>query len=327
MKFKLLSITVLVVLLSACTISESKKDNQIDPVIKNQIHKLNKQIVNALVENKPENVLSICSDKMLKKKEEIKVLMQLLKGNINNNQFKILNEYYQKNAARKHIGVVNSGKTSNHDYQIRFDSRNNEMYVLVGYFEDSMVQKCFTFIYGKNGNDWKLNNLQGGILKIMQKDAVDWYELAKSDYKKGYMMDAVCKIGLSTQLLKPANQMWKYQKENEIQTFEQKITKQTYTSYKFPITVESVKTKPVIFRVFLQAMDHGYYPLILYTTSIDLKDIPKLSEECNKIHDDIGKLFNGIKENNKLILYRPSNAIPTGREKSNQYGFIKMNKE
>jgi len=325
MKIKIFSILLLVIIMSACTLGETKKDSRIDPQIKKQIHLLNSQIVLGLVENKPNYVLTLCSENLLKKKSDIKVLMQLLTGNLKKHNFKILNEYYQKNASKKNMASVSSTQTDNHEYQIRYESLNKEMYVVVSYFEDSINQKCFTFIYGKYGNIWKLNNMQAGILKIMNKDAFDWYKLAKSDYDKGYLIDAICKIGISTQLLKPANQLWKYKKENEILTFEEKVTKQTYSTYHFPITVDSVKTKPVIFRVYAQNIPEGYFPSILYTTTIDMKDIPKLSMECNELHKYIGKLFKGITSNNKMILYRPMKSIPTGTETVKQYGFIKKN--
>ena len=325
MKLNFILSSLLLVLLTSCSPSETKKDNQIDPQIKKQIHILNERIIEGFVENKPEKVLTLCSDKLLGKREDIKVLMQLVSSRLKKQDFKILNEYYQKNASKKNIAVVSSGITSQHDYQIRYESLNKEMYVVIGYFKDSADQKCFTFMYGKTGNNWKLNNLQAGILKIMNKDAIDWYQLAKSDYNKGYLIDAICKTGISTQLLKPANQLWKYRIENEILAFEQKVTKETYTRYHFPITVSEVNTKPVIFRVYSQNIPEGYFPSILYTTSIDMNDIPKLSRECDEIHSQIGKLFKGITTNNKMILYRPMKSIPSGNEKAKQYGFIKKN--
>ena len=326
MKYNLICTPLIAILLTACTFSETKKDNQIDPLIKEQIHVLNKQISDALVENNPNKVLAVSSDRLLEKKEEVIKLMQLLMGILKKPNFKVLNEYYQKNASKKHENVVSSANNNPHDYQIRYESLNKEMYVVVGYFEDKIDQKCFTFIYGKYGNEWKLNNMQAGILKIMNKDAIDWAQLAKSNYEKGYFIDALCKIGISTQLLKPANHLWKYKQENEILSFEQKVTKQTYTTYHFPLTVDYVETKPVIFRVYAQAMSEGYFPMIIYTTSIDLNDVPKLSKECNEMHEKIGMLFKGIDTNNKMILYKPMKSIPTGTETGKEKCFVKMTK-
>jgi hypothetical protein len=197
------------------------------------------------------------------------------------------------------------------------------MYVVVGYFGDKTDQKCFTFIYGKRGSIWKLNNIQAGILRIMNKDAIDWYQTAISDFQKGYYMDAVCHIGISTQLLNPLNHQWKYQKEKEIEAFEQEVTKKAYSTYHFPLTVGYVPTKPVIFRIHSQVVTEGYFPLILYTTTIDLNDIPALSKECDEIHKNIGKLFKGIDIDNTYILYSPVKTIPVGPNTTQQHGFIR----
>jgi len=322
MKFNLLGISLLAISLTACSFSESKKDNQIDPKIKNQIHVLNNRIVSGFVENNSQKVLVLCSDRLRDKRRDIKKLMDVLKGNLKMQNFRILNEYYQKNTAKKNVGEVGTDDNPNHDYRIKYQAGNKEIYVVVADFEDSLYQKSFTFIYGKYGDDWKLNNLQAGIIKIRNKDAFDWYQVAKSDYQKGYFIDAICHIGLSTQLLKPGNQLWKYKNEDEIQSFEQKITKQIYGKYKFPLTVNDVETKPVIFRVYSQIINTGCFPLVLYTTSIDLKDIPALSLECREIHKNIGRLFKGIDINNSTILYQPSKTATTDTEPTRSYGFM-----
>jgi len=73
-------------------------------------------------------------------------------------------------------------------------------------------------------------------------------------------------------------------------------------------------------------MENGYFPMILYTTSINLNDTISLSKECDEIHSKIEKQFNGITKNNKLILYRAYKTIPNGNEQVEQYGFIRKNK-
>lgn len=326
MKLNFLSISLLALLLSACSMSETKKDNKIDPRIKNDIHILNKRIVDGLVENKIQHILPICSDRLRDRKGEIKRLMRLVKGSIKKSDFRILNEFYQKNVAKKGVATLSSGKGNMHDYQIRYDSRNKEMYVVVAYFQDSLYQKSFTFFYGKQNNEWKLTNLQAGALKIMHKDAVDWYLQAKSEYQQGDLMDAMCHIGLAIQILNPVNHMWEYTKEKEIQSFEQKLTKETYSKYNFPHTVDYVETKPVIYRVYSQIMPEGCLPLVLYTTTINLKNVPELAKECNAMHEKIGQLFKGIDKNNKTIIYRPLKNAPTGTDTDNKYVFMMKNK-
>jgi hypothetical protein len=326
MKFNYLFVSVLAISLTACSFKESKKDEQIDPVIKSQIHILNNQIVDGIVKNKPADIFFVSGKRLLEKRHDIEKLLLIVKGHLKKQDFRILNEYYQKNMAKKHIAEVNSGEADAHEYSIRYESLNKEMYVVVGYFKDNPDQKCFTFFYGKQGNSWKLNYIEAGIYKKMNKDAVDWYQLAQSDYKKGYLIDAMCNMELSTQLLKPANHIWHYAKEKEIQDFERKVSFEVYSKHPFPLTIDYVKTKPRIFKVFPQAMVDGYFPLISYTTTIDLGNSHELAMECNEIDKNIESLFKGLNKNNKKVLYRPYKTIPTGVDNSQQPGFIKENK-
>ena len=293
--------------------------------MKSQIHMLNTRIIEGFNENNPDKVFSICSDKLLDKKGDLNNLMQLVKGRLKISDFEILNEFYQKNASANVNTQVLTGKTNNHDYIIGFESFNKEIYVSVGYFKDDLYEKSITLIYGKYGNTWKLNIINLGVLRIMKKDAFDWYQVAKINFDKGYLIDAVCNLGIANQVLKPANQQWQYQKEKEILEFGQKVIAQTYKKHTFPITINYVNTKPSIFRIIPQGMENGYFPMISYTTSINLNDTISLSKECDEIHSKIEEQFNGITKNNKLILYRAYKTIPNGNEQVEQYGFIRKN--
>ena len=132
------------------------------------------------------------------------------------------------------------------------------------------------------------------LRRIMDKDAFDWYQAAQQNYEKGYLIDAVNDLVLANQLLKPANQFWQYQKEKEIQEFGQKVMADINNKFTFPMTVDYVKTKPQIFNIYPQGMNEGYFPMIRYTTSIDLSDTITLRKECDEIHSKIGDLYYGI---------------------------------
>lgn len=323
MKKNNLYVLLIAVLMTACTFSGTNKDDQIDPNIKMQIHALNSKLIEGLNENNPEKVFSICSDKLLEKKGDLNNLMQIVKGRLKINDFEILNEFYQRNAASNINAQVMTGKTNDHDYIIGYEALSKEMFVSVGYFKDDLYEKSITFIYGKYGNEWKLNIINLGVLKIEKKDAFDWYQIAKSNYNKDYLIDAICNIGIATQLLKPANQLWQYQKEKEIVEFAQKLNTQAHDKYTLPLTIEYVNSKPQIFKIIPQGMAEGYFPMIMYTTSINFNDTVSLSKECDEIHCKIDEFFNGVKVNNRMIFYRAFKSIPNGNEQVEQYGFIR----
>ena len=324
----ILGIFTALVFFTSCHGGGTWKDNNIDPKIKEEIHELNNQILDGFTEGNQDKIFSICSDKLLEQgKNNLSILIQQSKTKFPKDKFTILNEYYQKNSSENVQTNVMSGISGDHDYVIGFNALNSESFISVGYFKDDFWESSVVFIYGKYGNKWKLNIMQLGVLKLMNKDAFDWYNVSKSNYEKGYLIDAINDLTLANQIMKPANEMWQYQKEKEIIDFGQKVMAEINSKYSFPMTVDYVKSKPQIFRIFPQGMAEGYYPTIQYTTNLDLNDSIILSKECDEIHSRIGELYKGIDKSKKMIFYRAFKSIPTGTTPVENFGFIRRYKE
>ena len=301
MRKSIWSILTVTVLFTSCRLGGTWTAEHIDPKIKTEIHELNNQIIEGFVEENKEKVFSIFSDQLIEQtkndagvKNFVNILMREAKNRISKDKFVILDEFLQKNTTSNMQTNVFTGISGDHDYTISFKSFTSESFISVGYFKDDLKQTCIVFIYGKYGDKWKLNIMQVGLLKIMNKDAYDWYEVAKSDYKKGYLIDAINDMTIANQILIPANEVWHYQKEKEIREFGQKIFAEVNSKYPLPLCVDYVNTKPQIFRVFPQETTDGYFPAIFYTTTFDLKDSIKLSKECDEIHSRIGEIYKGI---------------------------------
>ena len=262
---------------------------------------------------------------MEKSKSNLSNIIKQGNQRFSKNEFKILNEFYQKNTKKNTLTRVWTSLSGDHDYTIGFKALNKESFVTVGYFENDLNQVCLTLIYGKYGRKWKINIISIGTLRIMNKDAFDWYEIAKSDYEKGYLIDAANDLSLANQLLKPANEYWNYQNAKEITKYRDIVKAKIYGQFTFPLTVEYVKTKPQIFQIYPQEINEGYFPMILYTTKNSMSDTIKLSKECDELHKKIGDLFKGIDKNNKMIFYRAYRSIPNDTTEVENYGFIRRN--
>ena len=115
MKRSFLSPILFVLLFSACSVSETKKDNQIDPQIKEEIHVLNNRILDGIVENKISRILPDFDDRLKDNKKVVLQLMEVVKGALKVKDYRIMNEFYQKNAAKKGIATVSSGTGNLHD--------------------------------------------------------------------------------------------------------------------------------------------------------------------------------------------------------------------
>ena len=81
--------------------------------------------------------------------------------------------------------------------------------------------------------------------------------------------------------------------------------------YQYPIVIENVPTKPMIFRIFSQDMNDGSYPMVYYVSHIKLADTGALRKENNELKKVIGKLIPGIDKDKKYVLYSAFNQLPS----------------
>jgi hypothetical protein len=320
MKQGLIIISGLLLLMS-CSVGGQWSDENIDPKVKAEINEFNKHIIDGLSTKDPEKIKSVASDKLLEQAKDLETMVTSGNWTIDPTKFRIKNQFYLKKSADGTDSRVFTGLTGDHDYTIHFKAINKEMFISVGYLEDDLQSLALTMVYGKYDDNWKLNILQIGLLDIENKDAIDWYRLAQENFNKGNLVDAALDFTLVSQCLKPANQLWQYGLESEINDFGQKVNQEVNKTYNFPITVETIKSKPQIFQVFPQGMSEGFHPSVYYVTALNLNDTTALSKECTEIHKNIGQVFKGLDRDKKYIFYRAFERLPTNNENVNNYGF------
>jgi len=205
---------------------------------------------------------------------------------------------------------------------IQYKALNKEMYVsllLPNGLENDML---LLVIYGKYGNNWKINIIQFGEYSYFGKLAPDYYKLAKDCYNKSYLIDAVNYIGLAKLCLRPATVFFQYQRENEINEFYDKIMNEVNSKYKFPLTIDNIASKPKVFSIFPQMMNEGFFPMVYYLTDINLKDTTALELENEKVKKEVGRLFPGIDQDKKFVFYWAFNEVPDGKKLVEHYGYI-----
>lgn len=310
-------------LLMGCSVGGQWSDENIDPKVKAEINEFNNHIIDGLATKNPDKIKSVASEKLLEQSKDLETMVMSGNWKIDPTKFQIKNQFYLKKSADGTDSRVFTGLTGDHDYTIHFKAINKEMFISVGYLEDDLQRLALTMIYGKYGDNWKLNILQIGLLDIENKDAIDWYRQAQENFNKGNIVDAALNFTLASQCLKPANQIWQYGLESEINDFGQKVNQEVNKTYTFPITVESIKSKPQLFRVFPQGMNEGFHPSVYYVTTLNINDTTALSKECTELHKQIGQVFKGLDQDKKYIFYRAFEKLPTNNEEVNNYGFLR----
>ena len=92
--------------------------------------------------------------------------------------------------------------------------------------------------------------------------------------------------------------------------------------YKLPMTLENIKRKPKIFKVYQQVTKDGFFPMVSYLTNINLKDTVALRLENYSVRKEVDSIFTGIDKDKKYIFYWAFNKIPVDTTTEERYGFI-----
>jgi hypothetical protein len=316
----------LITALLGCNGAAFWKDENIASETKQEINKLNDQIIDGFIQGKQNLVLEVCSEKLKdKSKDDLLGLIMQVGNTLDKSHFKIKNQFQIKNTSEGALTQAMSGLSGDKDYIIKYQIESKESFITVGYFESDHSSLAFTTVYEKNGSKWELDILNIGQLTIDNKDAYDWYRIAKNNYDKGYLVDAANDIAILSQILQPAGKYWQYQKEQEMKSFIDRVMAEINNRYKFPLVLDHVSSKPEIFRIAPQPIDEGIFPFVLYTTKIDIGDTASLAKECDNVHERIGNTFPGLDKNNKYIFYRAYNKVPRDGDTTRYFGMIRKN--
>lgn len=309
---------------SACNVTGTWTDNNIDPRIGDAVEQINIRTVSSLQSNDPEALVSLCSDPLLAvaNKEALTNLVHIAHDIIpDKSRFEIKKRFYLETASRDAPVKVAPEATGDHNYEITFRTNTSETMVMVGEFIHAHQTVLLLTIYGKYDGQWKLNILKVGANKLLHKDAVAWYKDARSSYVSGDTIDAVNKLAIADKLLRPGGEYWVYDKEKEIREWIADLKQVASKQYQFPIKL-MVNRQPVsIFGISLQVLDN-YYPEITYISTLPLRDAKAQERECDSVHNQVQKMFPYLARNNDTILYRAFSDVPkTGKEQS--YGFAR----
>jgi len=301
-------------------------NDRIDPTVKETVDNLNKKLFNSVRTNDIAGVKQLMSPPLLDKLgKRIDTLINSVGSSFNSPEFETVDDFYIKNSTTNINDHLISIKDTN-NYTIDFTALNKEMFVSLLTTKNLPLNYVILAIYGKYGNEWKLNIIHFGTYSMFNKIAPDYYNEAQKQYDAGNLVDAVDMIAVASQLAKPLDEYLKYNANDKIQDFNSKVMKEAMAKYPLPLTINGVKTKPHIFHISPQFVGNGpitgILPLISYKSEIKLTDTVALKAENEAIQKEIVKTFKGIDQNKKAIIYQAYNQIPDGKTLVKRYGFI-----
>lgn len=89
------------------------------------------------------------------------------------------------------------------------------------------------------------------------------------------------------------------------------------------MVLDNITTKPQVFHINYELVSNeGFFPLICYSSSINIKDTIALKAENEKVKKEVNQIFLGINQNGKYIVYQAFNDIPQDIKKGVSFKMI-----
>lgn len=325
MKLRLLILLSMSALLQSCMYDDVKThaNKQIDAPLRNTIKAKNDSLLEAFVVSDNKALKQLASENF-KKDMHIKikdVIWPFRNGQLTTN-YTVVDEYHCL-----HGKANNNTKLESSDNGYSFIFRNNEKesYVSLlkctyGTTDDYMV----TIIYGRQGNDWKIDHIGVSFMGLYGKTAKDYFELAQKEEKSGMLFNAFFYIDAAEDMLEPSGKMLVYNEAERIDFYHKKYKDAVNGKYRFPMILDMLPTNPSVISIEPIKNAHGLCPLVNYATQVPVTDTESLQREYERIKKEMKSLVPDL--NGKYVYYRAYNLgdnAPDGNEAF--YNFEEVN--
>ncbi|QQL50387.1 hypothetical protein [Mucilaginibacter ginkgonis] len=201
---------------------------------------------------------------------------------------------------------------------LRLDSVARETYIALYIPKESANQKMISLVYGKFNYGWRLDKIELAPYTKNGRAAKELFDRARSQYARGYLVDAVNSMTGAIECATPSEELLPpdHSKTSALYGI---IVNQANDKYKFPLVLNNVPGKPVIFRIGTIEMKDGTYPTISYLSKISIKDTAAVREQNNAVKKIIGNVLKGIDKDKKYLVYYIYNEKPNSY--TNSYSF------
>ena len=249
-KYLITLASLAICLVSGCGIgaNTSQHNNEISSNLRTEIHEFNNAILKYLSSGNTNELKNVNFDSTIKFGDLERMRTQLAPL-IATAKFSSLDDYYiQYAGVGKTTFPIPSETDTSFTITIELENRNPCFVSLVptkGQFNDLM----FTFVYFKIGDTWNLRTFRVGNYLTANRNAVQWYEVAKSMANSNHTIPALLRLQIATSsILRPAPFI-QYDKEKEIIDFSKSLQEKFTQSHTFPLTLTEVSGRPTIYYI------------------------------------------------------------------------------
>lgn len=288
-----------------------------------QVTALHDQVIKALQQNKTHVVEGVLSEELKADHDAIHAFVERSSELLVNSKSKITDAYHVVNrGSDAAVSIISEDSSSADAFQIRYQAQTPESYVIVSTPNVQGDAYRIFMVFGKYEESWQLDILNMGRYTVAGKTAIDFYETAKEEEAKGHLTNAINAMVIATSIASPADPYWQYRAHDEMMAYNDALMQKALAAYPMPMSIESIATKPEIFKVMPQRVEDKICTMVKYRSSININDTVALAAENALLHDLMPATFKGIDSEVPYIFYRVYNEAPQEGVTVPYYGFV-----
>jgi hypothetical protein len=309
-KFKLLALACLVFSIQACSPPKPGvyKDDQISSGRRSDFHDLNKSALNYIKANSLKELQLMMSKEMIDNSGN-EHLVELMSNRLTDNPYDVLEEYYVVGKHKAKDSLPATGTDVNR-HALKYDTTSAETYYVFLAPKQSDSKYLISLVYSKLSYGWKITQMDLAEYTADGKTGPELVQLAKEEYDKKYLVNAVDNMSLAMKCLNPSA-VWEYPDTKATGDFYSKLLDEANKKVRYPLILSQLPTRPMVLSISMQRTDTWSAPAVWYMTHISIKDTNEVKKENLQIRKELSKLLPGIDKDNKYVLYDAFNEFPT----------------
>ncbi|MEL1245494.1 hypothetical protein AAEO56_14565 [Flavobacterium sp. DGU11] len=307
MKTRLLLLCLLFTVFQGCMFQSADiiSNNDIDIKLRETIKAKNDSLIEAMSHGKLKIFKALGSENFVKH----------LQANVRNTSWAFRNGYLKNNYTvfdeyQCHHSVTNNNiaiPSEEHSYTFKYVNEVEDTYVSLLKIPYSEEGYLLAVIYGKEGDEWKIDEIKINIIWQHGKNAQEYYAIAKKKEDDGFLIDALLYAEAAQACIQATENFVEFDNAKSIPLYYNRLRGKVDAKYTFPILLENIRTKPQVMGISLAQSEDGTGALITYQTIIPVEENITLGQEFELVKKEMKKTFTDFDFNKPGIHYRAIN--------------------
>ncbi|KGO92314.1 hypothetical protein [Flavobacterium subsaxonicum] len=286
--------------LYSCSSPVVETDEKIDAKLRNTLKTKTDSVFEAVTTSNQKIYKAVASDDFFKHLQaSIRNVVMPFRNGFFKPEFTVYKQYHVTTTRGEKIDIPSDKE----GFTFSYVPDQTETYVSLLKVSSHQFDYLIALIYGNDNNQWKLYQMDLMFLGNFNQTVQNMYDTAKKKEADGYLLDAYVFASAANDCVREEHQNLSWNNKAAIEDYYKALDEQVNETYKFPIALNSIISKPTLLEIKAQVIYPETVPAIFYHTSISKEDTIALKRENVAIRAEVRKIFKGLNFN-KSMVYR-----------------------